>query len=1107
MIVAIMTTALSGTAWAEDVTDVLTATSFAATNTTYTDFTNVSFTSDAVYAGNSAKTSSNGIQLRSKNSNSGIVSTTSGGKVKSVSITVESGSNTVDVYGSNTAYTAASDLYGNNKGTKLGSLSASGTVTVSGDYAYVGIRSNNGAIYLTNITIVWEVAGGSTPTCVTPTFSPAAGTYSSAQNVTISTTTEDATIYYTTNGVDPTTSSSVYNAPITVSETTTIKAIASAKGYNNSSIATAAYTITVPSTIAAVRSQGTGPVFTKGVVTSCVGTTGYIQDATAAICVYGSSLTVGDEITVSGTLSTYKGLLEITNPSVTVVSSGNTVSPVVKTIAEIKADDYTSSSSIQGLYVTIEDATVTAIDGSNTTIAQGENTIVVRGISSSVEYAVNDVLTLNGNIGCFDGAQIANPQDVTVQQSTNPVINAEATLSLEWDDLLGSIDYTIENEVTGTSLTATLQQGVDWISNIVVSSDKVTFTATANEGNADRTATITLRYIDADDVTVTVTQKHYVVDYAELPFAYDGNGSSGTLPVGLTQSGLGTYSSSPAMKFDGTGDKLVLKINERPGVLKYDILGNSFSGGTFTVQTSEDGMTYTDLETYTELGSKQSEEFTNLDANVRYIKWVYTNKSSGNVALGNISLAAYTPPVPSITIDSDEFELTAEAEEGYLEVAYSNLTINSENDFSVQFYDAQGNALASGSEPDWIDADVTTQTGEAGYFVYYLTSANDGSARTAYFKVYSGSTYSNLVTVTQAEYVTPPTPGTEEWVEVAISALTSSDVFVIVGNNGSDYAMSNDKGTSNAPDAIAVTISNDKITSVVNDNIKWNISGDAINGYTFYPNGETETWLYCTATNNGMRVGTNEAKTFLMEASSGYLVHKGTSRYIGIYNSQDWRCYTSINNNITGQTFKFYKKVEVPATESVTVTDAGYATFASDNALDFTGKDIKAYIATANGTEGVNFTQIYKVPANTGVLLVGTEGQTVNATVPCLTGTADATTDNVFVPGTDAAVASEANGMKNYVLSSTTTYGVGFYPASGKTVAVGKAYISVPSTTPTPVKGFIMLPGLDDDATGINNLDANDNLNEGAIYNLAGQRISKMQKGINIVNGKKIAVK
>lgn len=153
---------------AEEHTDVLTAGLFAATTTTYTDFSGVQGTggSSAVYAGNSAKTSSGAIQLRSKNSNSGIVSTASGGdRIKSVSITVESGSNTVDVYGSNTAYTAASQLYSSStQGTKLGSLSASGTITVTGDYKYIGIRSNSGAIYMTNITIVWESNGGTVKT-------------------------------------------------------------------------------------------------------------------------------------------------------------------------------------------------------------------------------------------------------------------------------------------------------------------------------------------------------------------------------------------------------------------------------------------------------------------------------------------------------------------------------------------------------------------------------------------------------------------------------------------------------------------------------------------------------------------------------------------------------------------------------------------------------------------------------------------------------------------------------------------------------------------------------------------------------------------------------
>lgn len=82
-----------------------------------------------------------------------------------------------------------------------------------------------------------------TQTAATPTFSPAAGTYSSAQTVTISDSTTGAKIYYTTNGTTPTTSSSVYSSPLNISSTATVKAIAVASGYTNSAVASAAYTI------------------------------------------------------------------------------------------------------------------------------------------------------------------------------------------------------------------------------------------------------------------------------------------------------------------------------------------------------------------------------------------------------------------------------------------------------------------------------------------------------------------------------------------------------------------------------------------------------------------------------------------------------------------------------------------------------------------------------------------------------------------------------------------------------------------------------------------------------------------------------------------------
>lgn len=136
------------------VTDTITASDLAATDTQYKNFSNVSKTSGAKYAGNSAKTTGGAIQMRSSNSNSGIVSTQSGGTISSVKITVASGSNDIQVYGKNTAYSSASDLYNtNSQGTLVGSVSSTGTVTFTTGYSYVGIRSRSGAIYISSIEI------------------------------------------------------------------------------------------------------------------------------------------------------------------------------------------------------------------------------------------------------------------------------------------------------------------------------------------------------------------------------------------------------------------------------------------------------------------------------------------------------------------------------------------------------------------------------------------------------------------------------------------------------------------------------------------------------------------------------------------------------------------------------------------------------------------------------------------------------------------------------------------------------------------------------------------------------------------------------------------
>lgn len=148
------------------VVDVLTRATTGVTGTSYTAWSGKTSNSKAVYAGQSAG-GNDAIQLRSNNNNSGVVTTTSGGKVKKIKVTWQSATSsgrTLDIYGKNTAYTAATDLYNTStQGTKLGSIKygTSTELEISGDYEYIGLRSNSGAMYLTEIEITWETNSGS----------------------------------------------------------------------------------------------------------------------------------------------------------------------------------------------------------------------------------------------------------------------------------------------------------------------------------------------------------------------------------------------------------------------------------------------------------------------------------------------------------------------------------------------------------------------------------------------------------------------------------------------------------------------------------------------------------------------------------------------------------------------------------------------------------------------------------------------------------------------------------------------------------------------------------------------------------------------------------
>ena len=172
---------------------------------------------------------------------------------------------------------------------------------------------------------------------------------------------------------------------------------------------------------------------------------------------------------------------------------------------------------------------------------------------------------------------------------------------------------------------------------------------------------------------------------------------------------------------------------------------------------------------------------------------------------------------------------------------------------------------------------------------------------------------------------------------------------------------------------------------------------------------------------------------------------------------------------------------------TVEVGDAQYATFVAPCDVDFTDAEVTANAAIVDGNY-VKLTPVTTVPAGTAVVVKGEEGTYV---VPKTLG-AVLGADNELI----AATADVTADGTQYILANESE-GVGFYKAiTGSTITTGKGYLVI---TGEGVKSFY---GFEDHGTGINSVEmAGENA---PIYNVAGQRLSKTQKGINIVGNKKV---
>lgn len=238
------------------------------------------------------------------------------------------------------------------------------TITWEGFASELVVSANEAQNRYSKITVTTEDAASSV---AAPTFSPAAGTYYKAQSVTLSAE-DGASIYYTTNGDDPTASSTEYTEPIEVAQTTTIKAIA-VKDEVSSAVATATYTIVTATKVASIaemleQAEGTLVEFTSPVtVIFQDGNYMFVKDATGVTQFFGEVKTQyenGDVIPAgfSGECSAYNDVPQLTvwdtaDSFVESTENNGEVDPTKYAVADVTND-------LANQYVVIENVTITS---------------------------------------------------------------------------------------------------------------------------------------------------------------------------------------------------------------------------------------------------------------------------------------------------------------------------------------------------------------------------------------------------------------------------------------------------------------------------------------------------------------------------------------------------------------------------------------------------------------------------------------------------------------------------------------------------------------------------------------------------------------------------
>lgn len=556
----------------------------------------------------------------------------------------------------------------------------------------------------------------------------------------------------------------------------------------------------------------------------------------------------------------------------------------------------------------------------------------------------------------------------------------------------------------------------------------------------------------SDASKLSTIAKTFTVDATHV-FNYDVKVAAGTSPS-IT---IGTASSTPGIKFGDSGkayynpvilstdafsDKAVTKVSlylkhngGKVGALT--VKQGSITVGTATTSSTSDWITVTCSETKKGAGGT-------LEIKYEVAQALYINKIE--VWYDDLGTATTTTIDASGITNTDVYTSTAAGS------------------FSASVTEKVGGAAVGGATVSWSSSDEDVATIAADGTV---TLKKKGS--TTITASYEGdATYA----ASSAEYV----------LNVTSSAPQNTDINV--ATNYEWLGVTSGKNIS--ADLLPKAFDCEGVTLTIGTGGSTKPRGDATyirvyqdNEFTFAaPDNYLIKNIIFTA-------GSNWQKTFNADPGT---YDNDTKTWSGYAKSVTLTVESGSGNNYISNI-----RILLVASKDVTITAAGWASFSSASALDFTKTDVTAYIAKSNGgTSSVTLTEIAKVPASTGIVVNAPAG---TYAIPVLSGEADATTGNLLKPWLTAGTPGDA---EYYTLAVDGANPI-FKKSSGGTLAAGKAYLVMPGAGAPEL-------GVDfGGTTGINAIQKQ--AENGEYYNLAGQRVAQPTKGLYIVNGKKVILK